>query len=130
MKGLSLAVMLATVLAIVCAIKMTNGYEIGYLKTGFENIERHFMYHDRYGRQATNPNCTKARQEVTTGRFLNCYNTLRELNDDDLTNDELKTFCDADCTSEIISVSEDIAKYCRGGHVSFFRLYVARVKII
>ena len=38
-----------------------------------------------------------------------------KLSDNDLTNDDLKVYCDNDCTSEIIKVSTDLARYCKNG---------------
>ena len=120
MKGLSVAVMLAVSLVILCAIEFTCGYKPGReWRRNFKNVDSILGRHqDRFRRQLS-PNCTRALEEFQSEHFQDCFNTLDKVSDNDLTNDDLKVYCDNDCSSEIIRVTRALARYCdNGGGVS------------
>lgn len=111
---------LAVSLVIFCTIELSYGYKPGSeWRRNFKNVNsilgtRLGRHQDRFRRQFS-PNCSRAINESQSQRFQNCFNTLDKLSDSDLTNDDLKVYCDDDCSSEIISVSTDLARYCDNG---------------
>ena len=118
MKGLSLAVILAVSLMILCAIELSYGYKTArefQWRRNFKKVDDILGRHQNRLRRQISPNCSKAYEEYQSERFQNCYNEVDKLSDNDLTNDDLKVYCDNDCTSEIIKVSTDLARYCKNG---------------
>ena len=121
MKGLSFAVIL-TVFLMVLYVELTYGYKPGMIwRRNFKNVDLISGHHyDRFRRQRPpSSNCTAALEEYQSDRFQDCYNVLDKFFDSDLTNDDLKVYCDNDCSSELIRVSRALARYCdNGGGVS------------
>ena len=135
MKGSPLAVLLITSLVVLCTIKLSCGYksELARWRSHRENIDRIVgRHHDRLRRQLS-PNCSKAIDEYDSDDVQTCFGYFDDLSDEDLTNEDLRDYCDADCSSKIISVSYDLAAYCRdGGGVSdklILILYTFQIKV-
>ena len=122
MTNFSLAVMVTIFLVFLCAIEISCGYTPEWRQHFKNRIES--IHHDRFRRQASD-NCTEVYKEILSQQFEDCEDAFDDVVDMDTTNNELKVFCDHDCSSEILHVLRDYAIYCdNGAGVSITRLEI------
>ena len=117
MKSSPFAVILVISFVVLCAIELSYGYkpELMLWRSDHESIKRTLgHHHDRLRRQLS-PNCSKVIDKFDSDDIQTCFGYFDDLSDDDITNEDLNDYCDDDCSSKIISVSRDLAKYCRDG---------------
>lgn len=120
MKALPLIVILAVSLGVMCAIDTSHGYKPVMWRPQVEIVNRFLERHRGIGRfrRQSSDNCSRAFEEYVSDRFQSCFNTVNKILDSDITNNDLKVYCDNNCNSEIIGVSTDLAVYCDDGEVS------------
>jgi len=98
-----------TTLTLACALEMSYNYQPGmwrHLAKTTHHIERRQL----------SPNCSRAYREYQSPQFQSCLAVIVK-QQEDLTNDDVGSYCMNRCNSEIIRVSTDLA-LCSGGQVS------------